>query len=103
MAQSFHVRDVFSCLLIIVSAIDENDVEGSFRPLYSVSGNRLRGVADYEFVPTRVPCVHELLGVTHDFVAADIEGNNLHVRIGAQKSQTGKSCIEPDLANQPSA
>jgi len=103
MAQSFHVRDVLSCLLIIVSTIDENDVEGSCRLLLSVSGNRRRGVADYEFVPSRVPCVHELLGMTHDFAAGDIEGNDPHVRTGTQKSQTGKSCIEPDLANQPSA
>ena len=71
--------------------------------LYSVFGNRLRGVTDYEFVPTRVLRVHELLGMTHDFVAADIEGNDLHVRTGTQKCQTGKSCIEPDLANQPRA
>ena len=56
---------------------------------------------EYEFVPTRVLRVHELLGSSHDFVTADIEGDDLHIGTGTQKSQTGKSCIETDLADQP--
>src|SRR5262249_14174021 len=101
MAQRSHVRDVVSCFLIFVSAINEDDVEGSLRMLLSVFGNRQRRVTDDQFVPTRVLCVHELLCSTDDVVATDIEGNDLHIRAGAQKSQTGKPGIETDLANKP--